>query len=127
MKKFKPIWFSIIIIIFVIILDFITVNNTKKTTEFMDEKLENIDKMLEAEDIEIGEINELVEEWEKQSVLMSYYLEHDEIEKIGNEIFLLQKQIDIEDIDDARQAITELKFLFKHIEEKQILNIENFF
>lgn len=127
MKNFKAIWFSIIIIIFVIILDFITVNNTKKTTEFMNEKLDNIDKMLEAEDVEPDEVNKLVEEWEKQSKLMSYYLEHDEIEKIGNEIFLLQKQIDIEDMDDARQSIIELKFLFKHIEEKQILNIENFF
>lgn len=81
---------------------------------------------------QIGKIPEekardLLKDWEEKEVILSYYLEHDEIEKIGNDISLIEKQIEIEDIDDARQTITEVKFLFNHIENKQILNIENFF
>ncbi len=127
MNKIKPLLISILIIIFVIILDFITVNNTKNTVKYLNEKLEDIDYLLSQGEIPIDKSDELVEEWEKSSVLLSYYLEHDEIEKIGGNILLIQKQIEIEDTDDARQSITETKFLFEHIEEKQILNIENFF
>ena len=81
---------------------------------------------------QIGKIPEkkardLLKDWEEKEVILSYYLEHDEIEKIGNDINLIEKQIEIEDIDDARQTITEVKFLFNHIENKQLLNIENFF
>ena len=81
---------------------------------------------------QIGKIPEkkardLLKDWEEKEVILSYYLEHDEIEKIGNDISLIEKQIEIEDIDDARQTITEVKFLFNHIENKQLLNIENFF
>ena len=81
---------------------------------------------------QIGKIPEekardLLKDWEEKEEILSYYLEHDEIEKIGNDISLIEKQSEIEDIDDARQTITEVKFLFNHIENKQILNIENFF
>ena len=46
LKKFKTIFLGIIIIIFVLILDFITANNTKKIVSFMNNKLEIIDKDL---------------------------------------------------------------------------------
>lgn len=127
MKSLKPIFILVTIVIFVIILDFIAVNNTKNVVSIMNEKLENIDISISNKKLPIDEMNELIDEWEKREKLMSYYLEHDEIEKIGDKIYLLRKQIEIEDLDDARQSITEIKFLFEHIEEKQILNIENFF
>lgn len=46
LKKFKTIFLGIIIIIFVLILDFITANNTKKIVSFMNNKLEIIDEDL---------------------------------------------------------------------------------
>lgn len=125
--NYKPILLASIIVIFVIILDFITVNNTKKIIGNMNEKLDKIDNLLSDNKSAVDSANDLLENWEKSYKLMSYYLEHDEIEKIGNNINLIQKQIEIEDYDDARQSITETKFLFDHLEEKQILNIENFF
>ena len=81
---------------------------------------------------QIGKIPEkkardLLKDWEEKEEILSYYLEHDEIEKIGNDISLIEKQIEIEDIDDARQTIKEVIFLFNHIENKELLNIENFF
>lgn len=125
--NYKPILLAAIIVIFVIILDFITVNNTKKIIGNMNENLDEIDNLLSDNKSAVDSANDLLEKWEKSYKLMSYYLEHDEIEKIGNNINLIQKQIEIEDYDDARQSITETKFLFDHLEEKQILNIENFF
>lgn len=125
--NYKPILLAAIIVIFVIILDFITVNNTKKIIGNMNENLDEIDNLLSDNKSAVDSANDLLEKWEKSYKLMSYYLEHDEIEKIGNNINLIQKQIEIEDYDDARQSITETQFLFDHLEEKQILNIENFF
>lgn len=126
-NTFKPIFLAIIIIIFVLILDFITVNNTKKIVEFMNNSLNDIDEKLAQDENPDMEAKNLLTEWEKNEKILSYYLEHDEIEKIGNNINLIKKQIEIRDYDDARQSITETKFLFDHIEEKQKLNIENFF
>lgn len=126
-NTFKPIFLAIIIIIFVLILDFITVNNTKKIVDFMNNSLNDIDEKLAQDEYPDMEAKNLLTEWEKNEKILSYYLEHDEVEKIGNSINLIKKQIEIRDYDDARQSITETKFLFDHIEEKQILNVENFF
>lgn len=93
----------------------------------MNNSLNDIDEKLAQDEYPDMEAKNLLTEWEKNEKILSYYLEHDEVEKIGNSINLIKKQIEIRDYDDARQSITETKFLFDHIEEKQILNVENFF
>ena len=127
MSNIKQIIAIIIIISIIIIVDIIVGKNTKNVVEQMNSELENIDDMLANSEDANSEIEKIVEEWDKREKILSYYMEHDEIEKIGSNIFLIQKQIEIAAFDDARMTISEVQFLFEHISDKQSLNLENFF
>ena len=58
---------------------------------------------------------------------MNYYLEHDELEKVGRQVKILESQIEIENDLDIKQNIAEINFLLKHIEEKPKITIDNIF
>ena len=127
MSNIKQIIAIIIIISIIIIVDIIVGNNTKMIFIQMNEKLENVDDMIANNEEASDEIDEIVTEWEEKEKILSYYMEHDELEKIGSKIFLIQKQVSIGCLDDARENISEVQFLFENIAQKQSLNLENFF
>ena len=127
MSSIKRVIAIIIIISIIIILDIIIQNNTKNIISQMNANLENIDDMIENGENASEKIEETIKEWEEKEKIMSYYMEHDELEKIGSNIYLIQKQVKIEAFDEARTTISEVQFLFDHIEQKQLLNLENFF
>lgn len=127
MSNFKQLITIAIVISIIIVADIIIENYTKKIIDDVYVKLDKIDELLANDEDAKKEAKELASKWEEIEKIMSCYTEHDEIEKIGNSIFKLKKQVELEVKDDARQSITEAKFLFDHIEEKQKLNIENFF
>ena len=58
---------------------------------------------------------------------MNFYLEHDELEKASKQIAILETQIQTNNITDAKQNISEIKFLLKHIEDKPKIKIFNIF
>lgn len=127
MTSLKKVIAIIIIIIIVIISDIILANNTKKYVNNMMSLLNDIDSSLENETINKKNIEKIENKWKNIEKLMSCYIDHDEIEKISKEIVMLKRQVEIDEYDDAKQSVTELEFLFNHIENKQSLNIENFF
>jgi hypothetical protein len=134
MVKYKQLIFSIVIIIFVLILDIIFEKITIKD-------LDEINEMLEALDKEISDISEenednkkleektknIVDKWENIHKILACYIEHDEIEKVADKLKLIQKQVKIEEFGDAGQAITEAEFLLEHLKEKQKVTLENIF
>lgn len=125
--KTKQILIIIIIVILVIISDIIIENFTKKICNSMNEKLDEIDELLANDEFPKDKIEELVNEWKNKEKIISCYLEHEEIDKIGVKISLLESQVELENTDDARQSIAEMQFLFGHIANRQSLNFENFF
>ena len=128
MSGFKQIISIIIIVIIIIILDFILEGYTKHAVNTMTDTLKEIDELIAKEDNKSKDKSkELVKKWDDLQQLLTCYIEHDEIEKVGDKVALLEKQVKIENYTDARQSITETEFLLKHIEDKQSFSIENFF
>lgn len=127
MSSLKKVIAIIIIIIIVIISDIILANNTKKYVNNMMSLLNDIDYSLENETINKKNIEKIENKWKNIEKVISCYIDHDEVEKISKEIVMLKRQVEIDEYDDAKQSVTELEFLFNHIENKQSLNIENFF
>ena len=142
MGSFKPMIISVVIILIIVVLDIVFNNYTDLSIEEMSGKLDEIDMMLDevdknGEDVKsienISEIDiekkskEMVDKWIEKQKFLNCYIEHNEIEKVSDKIHLIDKQIKIEDYEDARQAITEVKFSLEHLMEKQKTNIENFF
>ena len=136
----KKIWVVFVVIVLVIFLDFITENYTNKVVKEMMQKLKDINKKIEngyvdnefiLDDSEEENIEEMakniLETWRKQDNILSFYIEHDEIEKVANKINLLNKQVEISNYNDAVSSIVEAEFLLTHITEKQSLTLKNIF
>jgi len=118
MYKNRQLIAVIIIIIIIIILDIIFENITNKNLDNIYDELSKLDEEIELveniEDenisdiqkieIENGDIekvnsfsNKIEDTWEKYQKFLAYYIEHDEIEKIGDKLNVIQKQTKIQD------------------------------
>lgn len=138
MKRYKQLIFALFIIIIIVILDIILENNSNSMLKKIDEKLAKLDEMIEKiakndeEEVKLGDdVNDyskqIVENWKNNQKFLACYIEHDEIEKVGDKIELIKKQINIDEVGDCRQAISETRFLLKHLMEKQKFSLENIF
>ena len=94
---FKETIISIVIILSIITLDFITQDYTKESVK------ETISSLTEVkDDIEknTGKVNESVKKtfelWEKRYSKLAYFIEHDELEKVSNAIIEMKSHIETE-------------------------------
>ena len=111
MKEYKQLITSIIIIIIVIIFDIIFEKITNNDLNDINLKLISLDEMINTideneegnydkenseEDIE-DYSKDIVKKWETYQKVLAFYIEHDEIEKIGDKLNILEKQVKIEE------------------------------
>ena len=127
MRKEIIIVFIIIIIIFA--TDILTQNFTEKSICFINNKLDNIKTAVNNNEVDNlnSEIEELDENWLDINNKMSFYIEHDELEKVNTSLVKIKSYIEIEEYNEAIPEITECKYILEHIKEKQRLKIINVF
>lgn len=155
----KNIFIIIIIIIFVISLDFMTENYTNSIVDEINKKLEELNQDIENyylknkknfddnlnvnnNDVEYAinsqqremeskkieeNANDILKLWREKEDILSWYIEHDEVEKVSDKINVFNKQIEIKEYYVALVSITEVDFLLGHITEKQNLCLKNIF
>lgn len=119
----------IIIIIFSIItiLDVFTHKNMEYIVDKYNNKLQELSINLNRTNFELSKIIDIKNEWEKDYKILALYIEHDELEKIGNVISKLNSNVENKEKENSLENIKEIKFLLTHIQNKSILNIQNVF
>lgn len=119
----------IIIIIFSIItiLDVFTHKNMEYIVDKYNNKLQEVSINLNRTNFELSKIIDIKNEWEKDYKILALYIEHDELEKIGNVISKLNSNVENKEKENSLENIKEIKFLLTHIQNKSILNIQNVF
>lgn len=117
----------IIIIIFSIItiLDVFTHKNMEYIVDKYNNKLQELSINLNRTNFELSKIIDIKNEWEKDYKILALYIEHDELEKIGNVISKLNSNVENKEKENSLENIKEIKFLLTHIQNKSILNIQN--
>lgn len=129
MKKELIICFTVISI--VVIGNILTQNYTKQSAKEMNEKLYELRTELTKEEKNKDKITEKVgqvkEKWEERQELLAYYIEHDELEKVETQIYLLRGEVETELYEDAVPEIEKCIFILQHIEDKTALNVKNIF
>lgn len=125
-KEFIIIFFVIALIV---TLDVITNNYTKTSVNTLTEELSSLEKMLKEEQNEkitykVGDINK---EWQKRYGKLAYYIEHDELEKVGTEITKLTAYINVQEYDEAQNEIDTTIFILQHIEDKEKFSVRSVF
>lgn len=136
----KKIFGIIIIIIFVFFLDFMTEKHTNNTINEITIKLKELNESIEesykdgnyyidekSSQKNIKLSNEVLELWRKRDNALSFYIEHDEIEKVSDKMNTFNKEIETRNYTDATVDIIEAEFLLSHITEKQSFSLKNIF
>lgn len=118
-----------------------TINNNKQTNQPKEETNENNDEESklqsnrkndeqtsnEQKEKLANEIKKLKEEWQEINYKMSYYIEHDELEKVNSAIVKIESSMKIEQYSDAIPELENCKYILEHIRDKQAIRAINFF
>ncbi len=127
----KEIVISIIIVFLVVISDFFTSNITDNRINDMNYSLnkmkENIINNESRDNKLILEAENIKRKWEDDNNILSYYIEHEELEKVGTEISSLYNYVESNDINQALDSISRLEFILDHISKKYDFELNNFF
>lgn len=124
---------TIVIIIMIIIAEYITKNYTKQVFSKVENELNLLkeeildDKNANNKEYLIKRTESIKEDWEKDNELLSYYLEHDELEKVNTQIVLIKGYLESDTMQDSIPDLEECIFILKHIQDKEAFNLKNIF
>ena len=128
---YKELVISIILVCLIFIGDYFTQNYTKKTIKSINLNLSELKKELVAENVDINKISENIENleknWEKSNKKLAYFIEHDELEKVENNLVGCKSYLKSYEFIEGKEKIDEISFILKHIEDKNRFNLKNLF
>lgn len=153
MKRIKQeIWLLIIILIIIIALEMITNFIANRSIDSilgklgeLKENLQNVEKNeeltlslenkndLELEEVDkeidgiIEDIGNLKDDWFKEEKKLSFFAEHDELEKISYAITILEENAINNEYNNALENLIEAKYWLEHVKEKDSFRLKNIF
>ena len=125
---FKEVMISIIIIVLIFSLDIITQTYTMASVAETSSELDNLKGKIENQNDNLDiNIDKISSNWEKRRQKLSYFIEHDELEKVETNLTNIKSYIESAEFNMAISSIDEAKFILEHIKEKNAFNLENIF
>lgn len=125
---FKEMFICILILSMIFVGDYITQSYTSKSVNEISSKLTEIKDEMQKENMEIKKVNDKIGEMsnnlEKNHDKLSYYIEHNEIEKLETELTSLKSYVEVEQYDEAINEIDRALFLLNHIKDKYEFNMK---
>lgn len=118
-----------VILIFVFFMEHITKQDLSDSVKWMKDEIESIENKLE-ENREAEAQNEFLDlkgKWEGEQEKLAFFVEHEELEKVSNDMVIIESNFKQNEADEIDENITDLKFMLDHIEEKNQLNLKNIF
>ena len=131
----KELIICIVIFTLIVIGNIITQNYTKQSVDNLSNKLEELKENIygkikednkENEDL-IEEVDNITKNWETRHDKLAYYIEHNELEKVEDNLTGLSSLVKTNEYPDAIKELDKCVFILKHIEEKYAFNLENIF
>lgn len=118
-----------LVLILVISLDIITNNYTTYAADSLSGQFSELREFLLKEDEENinKKIKEIDSNWDKYKKNLSYYIEHDELEKVGSSLSALKAHIEVKEYNDALENLDSNIFILQHIQEKEKFSISSLF
>ena len=132
----KEILIVVIIVVAIITLNYITTSYTRNGFVQVNSKLDAIknigNELLNEEKEEnitlISEkIKDLEDEWKIINKKTSFYLEHDELEKVNSSMVKFKSFFELGEYSEAIPELENCKYILRHIKDKESLNPINLF
>lgn len=128
--RFLREYISIIIILgFVFLMEYLTSKSLGEATKWMKDGVISIEnKVKENQESEAQEeFYDLQGKWKEKTERLALFVEHNELEKVTNDIALIEINFETDETEDILENIADLKFMLEHIEEKNQLKWKNIF
>lgn len=124
----KEIIITVIILVAIIGLNAFVGKYVDDKLNYVLNELNDLRPLVEEEKYEEAnqKINEIDEYWKKSEDIVSFFVEHDELEKVMTEYTSLKTYCKLEQ-EEAFEALDKMAFIIKHIEEKDDLKLKNIF
>ena len=124
----KEIVITVIILVAIIGLNVFVGKYVDDKLNYVLSELNDLRPLVEEEKYEEAnqKINEIDEYWKKSEDIVSFFVEHDELEKVMTEYTSLKTYCKLEQ-EEAFEALDKMAFIIKHIEEKDDLKLKNIF
>ena len=132
----KEIIICIIVVIAISIGNIITQQYTKESVSTLSNDLEELKLDLnnkikneeeKANDELSNSIDKITKDWESRHDKLAYYIEHNELEKVEDNLTGLDSLVSTEEYAEAIKELDKCIFILRHIEEKYAFNLENIF
>ena len=127
----KELVICIIIIILIFAGNAITQGYLNKSITVITENLKGLKEQIVKEEINTesakNEIENIYYNWEERNKKLSYYVEHNELEKVNNGLTGLKAYIEMEEVSEAIPELERTIFVLEHIKNKYIVNLRNIF
>lgn len=129
MRFIKEYLIIITILLIVFYIDHLTSQNLGEDVGWLRDAIISIENQInENKETEAQEqFYELEEKWKDKSEQLALFVEHNELEKVSNDIVIIQSNFETNETDKVLENIAELKFMLDHIEEKNQLKLKNIF
>ena len=141
MKLKKEFFLIIFIILFIVILEIITDKISNKSIDVIYKNIEHINILLEEVRIKKEEnilqkrekenveenIKKIKNEWLAEKDKLSYFTEHDELEKITKCIYVLEENAKNEEYLKSLEDCKEFVYWLDIVKEKDSLKLKNIF
>ena len=128
---YKELIISVIILIFIFGLNYITQENTDYTVDVMSDNLgilrKNILEDEENRDKIIQQSNLVYDKWEELDDKMAFYIEHDELEKVKTALTSIKSFIEVEEYSQSVEEIDKCAYILDHIHEREMISWDNIF
>ena len=124
----KEIVITVIILVGIVCLNTFVGNYVDDKLNYVLGELNDLRPLLEEEKYDEAnkKIEEIDEYWQKSEDVVSFFVEHDELEKVVTEYTSLKTYCELEQ-EEAFEALDKMAFIIEHIEEKDDLKLKNIF
>lgn len=120
---------TISIVLLILSAEWLTQKYTHKSFAEVEENLIQLKEEIlqtNANNSQLIEKTEQISElWESKQENLSYYLEHNELEKVNTQIILIKGYLESDSPQDAIPDLEEGLYIIEHIKEKEAFKLKN--
>ena len=125
----KEIIICVVILLMIFMGNYITQKYTTESVTNLNTQLKELEEKVKTGENNsiINQMNELKSNWDERYKNLSYFIEHDELEKVETKLTAINGYIEADNLEEVRSNIQETEFILKHIVKKYAIIIENVF
>lgn len=131
LEMYKEVIISIVLIISIFGLNYVTQTNTDQTVSIMKQELENVkaELLTKSPDYEkaLEKAKKTYDKWEELDDKMAFYVEHDQLEKVKTAITSMVSFIETQDDSQSVESIDRCMYILEYIDEREKVTWDNIF